>query len=100
MEFNEISRIIVSAPVPVPFVWTLDFEFGNCIWDLDFGLGFWTELRLDNIGSSQSVSCIHDKTLNISDHNKLGTFDLTGLHHFLQSVTYKDTMSKNIRAST
>ena len=30
-------RIIVSAPVPVPFLWTLDFEFGTCNWDLGLG---------------------------------------------------------------
>ena len=54
-------RIIVSAPVPVPFLWTLDFgfwtwildlDFGPGFWtwtlDLDFGLGFWTGLGLDN----------------------------------------------------
>ena len=33
-------RIIVSAQVPVPFLWTLDFGFGNLIWDLGgHGLG-------------------------------------------------------------
>ena len=26
-------RIIVSAPVPVPFLWTLDFGFGTWICD-------------------------------------------------------------------
>ena len=33
-------RIIVSAPVPVPFLWTLDFglEFRTWIFDLDLGL--------------------------------------------------------------
>ena len=31
-------RIIVSAPVPVPFLWTLDFGFVTLIWDLDLGL--------------------------------------------------------------
>ena len=37
-------KIIVSAPVPVPFLWTLDFGLGFWTWflDLDFGLGFWT----------------------------------------------------------
>ena len=35
-------RIIVSAPVPVPFLWTLDLGFGTWIWDLDLGLGFGT----------------------------------------------------------
>ena len=33
-------RIIVSAPVPFPFLWTLDLGFGTWIWDLDLGLGF------------------------------------------------------------
>ena len=27
------ARIIVSAPVPVPFLWTLDFRLGTWIWD-------------------------------------------------------------------
>ena len=31
-------RIILSAPVPVPFLWTLDLGFGNLIWNLDLGL--------------------------------------------------------------
>ena len=31
-------RILVSAPVPVRFLWTLDFGFGTWIWDLDLGL--------------------------------------------------------------
>ena len=33
-------RIIFSAPVPVPFLWTLDLGFGTWIWDLDLGPGF------------------------------------------------------------
>ena len=44
-------RIIMSAPVPFPFLWTLDFEFGTWIWDLYFGLGFGTGLGLDNISA-------------------------------------------------
>ena len=35
-------RIIVSAPVPVPFLLTLDFGFGTLTWDLDLGLDFGT----------------------------------------------------------
>ena len=31
-------RIIVSAPVPVPFLWTLDLGFWTWILNLDFGL--------------------------------------------------------------
>ena len=31
-------KIIVSAPAPVHFLWTLDLEFGTWIWDLDLGL--------------------------------------------------------------
>ena len=31
-----ICRVIVSAPVPVPFLWTLAFGFVTWIWDLDF----------------------------------------------------------------
>ena len=42
-------RIIVSAPVPFLFFWTLDFGFGTWICDLDLGLGFGTGLGLDNI---------------------------------------------------
>ena len=33
------SRIILTAPVPFPFLWTLDFWFGTWIWDLRLGLG-------------------------------------------------------------
>ena len=40
-------RIIVSAPVPVPFLWTFNLEIGTCIWDLDLGLGFGAVLGLD-----------------------------------------------------
>ena len=39
-------RIIVSVPVPDPFLWTLDFGIGTWILDLDFGLGFGTGLGL------------------------------------------------------
>ena len=35
-------RIILSAPVPFLFLWTLDFGFGTWIWDLDLGPGFGT----------------------------------------------------------
>ena len=35
-------RIIVSAPVLVPFLWTLDLGFETWIWDLDLGPGFGT----------------------------------------------------------
>ena len=40
--------IILSAPVPFLFLWTLDFGF--CTWNLDLalGLGFGTGLGLDN----------------------------------------------------
>ena len=41
-------RIILSAPVPVPFLRILDLGFGTWIWDLEFGLGFGTGLGLDN----------------------------------------------------
>ena len=30
---------VESAPVQVPFLWTLDFGFGTWIWDLGHGLG-------------------------------------------------------------
>ena len=35
-------RIMVSAPVLVPFLWTLDFGFETWIWDSDLGLRSWT----------------------------------------------------------
>ena len=43
-------RFVVSAPVPAPFLWTLDLGFGIWILDLDFGLGFgtWIMEWLDN----------------------------------------------------
>ena len=41
-------RIIVSTPVTVPFLRTLDFGFGTWIWGLDLGLGFGTGFGLDN----------------------------------------------------
>ena len=41
-------RIIVSAPVPVPFLRTMDFGFRTWIWDLDLGLIFGTGLGIDN----------------------------------------------------
>ena len=28
----------MSAPVPVPLLWTLDLGFGTLIWDFDLGL--------------------------------------------------------------
>ena len=37
-----VCRIIVSAPDPVPFLWTLDFGFRTWMWDLDLGPGFGT----------------------------------------------------------
>ena len=40
--------IILSTPVPFHFLWTLDFVLGTWILDLDFGLGFWTGIGLDN----------------------------------------------------
>ena len=40
-------KIILSAPVLVPFPWTLDFGFGT--WSWDFGLG----LGLDNLYGNQ-----------------------------------------------
>ena len=42
MEWSSPARIIVSAPVPVPFLWNLDLGFGTWIWDLDLVLGFGT----------------------------------------------------------
>ena len=42
--------VIVSAPVPVPFLWTLDLEFGTWILELDMGLGFGTWIRDLDLG--------------------------------------------------
>ena len=47
LTFQVACRIILSAPVPVPFLQTLDLGFGTWIWDLDLGLGFETGLGLD-----------------------------------------------------
>ena len=38
LTFQVACRIILSAPVPFLFLWTLDFGFGTWIWDLDLGL--------------------------------------------------------------
>ena len=48
-------RIIVSALVPVPFLWTLDLGFGTGIWNLDLGLGFGTGLGLDNKANNKDI---------------------------------------------
>ena len=48
-----VGLYVLSDPVQIPFLWTLDFgfwiwdldlgpEFGIWIWDLDLGLGFGT----------------------------------------------------------
>ena len=43
-------RIIASAPVPVPFLWTLDFGFKTWIWDL----GLLTEVIIDHKATKQT----------------------------------------------
>ena len=43
-------KIIVSAPVPVPFLWTLD-------------LGFGTGLGLDNLSTSQLSQVVNSTSL-------------------------------------
>ena len=48
-------RIIVSAPVPVPFLLTLDFGFGTCIWDLGLGNGLDKLANLQNAKRSVVV---------------------------------------------
>ena len=48
MEIGSGFRIIVAAPVPGPFLRTLDFGFGTWIWDMDFGFVFGTGLGFDN----------------------------------------------------
>ena len=49
-------RIILSAPVPLLFLWTSDLGFGTWICDLDLGLGFGTGLRLDNLKILVSIT--------------------------------------------
>ena len=60
-------RIIVLAPVPVPFLGTLDIGFGTWILDLVLGLGFGTwiwdlDLGLD-LGLTISLNISTIKTL-------------------------------------
>ena len=47
-----LGHPVVSAPVAVPFLWTLDLGpgFGTWIWDLDLGLGFGTRIWNLNLG--------------------------------------------------
>ena len=54
-------KIIVSAPVLVPFLWSLDFGFWTWIWDLDLGLDFGLTINpsincLQNVGSWPGVA--------------------------------------------
>ena len=71
-------RIIVSAPVPFPFLWTLDFRLldldlglgiGTWNWDLGLGLG----LGLDNFLSflpkvfTKIISIISEPTNRIKN---------------------------------
>ena len=37
-----MDGLFPSAPVLVPFLWTLDFGFETRIWDLNLGLRTWT----------------------------------------------------------
>ena len=69
-------RIIVSAPVPFPFLWTLDFEFGTWIWDLYFGHGFGTGLGLDNNFIVYTLVASHLPTARVD----MWTFFI-GQHH-------------------
>ena len=70
-------RIILSAPVPFLFLWTLDFGFWTWILDLGFGLGFWTwildldlglgiGLGLDNNHSSLKILKSFFKNINLN----------------------------------
>ena len=59
----------MSAPVPVPFLWTLNF-LGTWIWDLDLGLGFGTGLGLDNFRFNQYEKNTFTR-LNIEDFFRL-----------------------------
>ena len=56
-------RIILSAPVPVPFHWTLDLGFGTWIWDLDLGLGFGTCFWDLDLGLDLGLTITTMKTL-------------------------------------
>ena len=49
-------RIIVSAPVPVPFLRTLDLGFGTWIGDLDLGLDLGLTIALSHfIGTNKKT---------------------------------------------
>ena len=58
-------KIILSAPGPVPFLWTLNFGFWTCILDLDLGLGFGTGLGLDNFESRDMRTNIRLKLVEL-----------------------------------
>ena len=61
-------RIIVSATVPVPFLWTLDLGFGTWIWDLDLGPGLGTWIWDLDLGLDLGLT----KTKIGVDRNNLG----------------------------
>ena len=78
-------RIILSAPIPIPFFWTLDFGFWTWIFDLDFWLRFWTGPGLDNIYNLWYI-CSCDRIFYISKR------------HFWLSINYwlTDTSPQNL----
>ena len=57
-------RIILSAPVPVPFLWTLDLGFGTWIWDLDLGPGFGTRIWDLDLGLDLGLTKIQTHHFN------------------------------------
>ena len=57
-------RIILSAPVPFPFLWTLDLGFGTWIWDLDLGLGFGTWIWDMDLGLDFGLTIYFRRYLN------------------------------------
>ena len=62
----------MSAPVPVPFLWTLDFGFGTWFLDLDLGLEFGSGLGLENKANHvlDVFCCIADESKYI-EHSEL-----------------------------
>ena len=97
-------RIIVSAPVPVPFLWTLDFGFGTWILDLDFKLGFGTGLGLDKnlfLESTVTMEC----SFKLEESESLYSIKLyKGREEFLHFVPafhppYKVFSTKGVRVS-
>ena len=63
-------RIIVSAPVPFLFLWTLDLGFGTWIWDLDLGPGFGTRIWDLDLGLDLGLTILVLLLFGIIDRHK------------------------------